>query len=493
MEREKLCIYNESCQKRLNRVLNASKEKYEITLDVTEADWVIFVACASTDNMFDVIDQELEEVFGAKKDSCKVIFTGCMLFAKESKRTFLNKYAIDYFVPVKNQVEDICEILNITPSETIFNQYQIFGRLEIGDGCLNKCSFCRIHYCNREFYSIPMEEVEKVANDLINHGIKILSFISLNTAQYGLDLYGRKMLHVLLKRVSKIPGIECITIESLSLSDMYDELIKEIIENNLIRSVSIDMQSGSDKILKLMNVGHDVQRIREVFKLLGKKIGFSRIISGFPGETEEDVMRTIKLLKELKVRRIDVSRYMDSVDTPSGKLEQLSEEEADQHYLLYKKAVKEIEEKLLKKLNGKYLIGYIYDFSVDFMTVYCPEYRYVGILMKEEYLSFNLNDRVLVKVVDGNFFFDRVLESVTVETEPKFNVSKNEFINYLMNHITITEDYAIKRYELNNKCRMLYESLGGKNLSRDEFKEQISWLPDGIVKTWMMIYENLHN
>lgn len=489
---EKLCILKTSCRRANNyKILNSCRDKYQIVRNLKEADWIIFPFCSCTDINIELAEQELQDILNCKKETCKLIVTGCITYVKEYKKDFLKKYNIDYIVPDQNQVEEICKILGVPPVNNSYNPYDIKGIVEIAEGCLNKCTFCRVHYSNRPLRSVSIEEIENEVRELVSQGIKYIELRALNSAQYGIDLYGKKMLHVLIQRLSKIEGIEGIEIGCFSLSDIYDEVIEEICKNDLILNVDIDIQSGSDRILKLMNVGHDVKNIKKYFSLLKEKITYTRFISGFPTETEEDVLQTIELLKELQIPDIEISNYCDSKDTPSGKMKQLSSETAKKHKAMYTSAVQEIQEKINFENNGKTYIGYVSRFSSSFLYVYCPKHDTVALRMKKEYFKYNLNDKIEVRLLDGKYSIVKLIEPSRIETiAPK--ESEDELVDIASNFIAITTEFGFDLTDLNNQLLEIFIAYGGKELSSEKFLKAISNTPEVLQKALIKFYNEVH-
>ena len=97
---EKLCILKTSCKAaNYYKILNACRDKYQIVRNYQEADWIIFPFCTYTDVNLKFHEQEMEDILNSKKETCKLIVTGCITYAKESKKEILKKYNIDYIVP----------------------------------------------------------------------------------------------------------------------------------------------------------------------------------------------------------------------------------------------------------------------------------------------------------------------------------------------------------------------------------------------------------
>lgn len=490
--KEKLCILKTSCRKaNYYKMLNSCRDTYQIIRNLEEADWIIVPFCSCTDINIELMEHELKDIINCKKETCKLIVTGCITYVTDSKKDFLKKYNIDYIVPEPNQVEDICKILGVNPVNNTYNPYDIKGIVEIAEGCLNKCTFCRIHYSNRPLLSVSMEEIQNEVEELVSKGIKYIELRALNSAQYGIDLYGEKMLHILIQRLSKISGIKGLEIGCFSLSDAYDEVIEEIRKNDLVLHVDIDIQSGSDRILKLMNVGHTVEDIRKIFSLLKGKITCTRLISGFPTETEEDVFQTIELLKELQIPLIDISDYRNSKDTPSGKMEQLSKETAKKHETMYNLAVQEIEEKMNIENNGKTYVGYVSRFSSSFLYVYCPKHYTVALSMKKEYYDYNLNDKVKLELLDGKYSIVELIEPSITETIPP-EESENPLLDIATNFIAITTEFGYDLGTLDNQLFEIFIAYGGKNLSSEEFLKAISNTSEVLQKALIKFYNHVH-
>lgn len=485
---KKLCIIARSCMSsNYYRVINACEGKYQIVRHLRDADWCIFPFCSCNDENITRMEEELKQCLRIKKENTKVILTGCIFFVKESKRRFLKKYNIDYLVPMDNQVEEICKILDVEPSKSVYNHYSnVVGEVKIAEGCLNKCSFCRIHYSNRELCSNTMQEIEDQVKDLVSRGVKFVRLTGLNTAQYGIDIYGSKALPFLLQQLSKIDGLEGIEVFDCSLYDLDDDIANAIICNDLILGVYIDIQSGSDKLLRKMNVGYTVEKIKKYISLLKGKIRYTRIISGFPGEDMESVIETTKLLRTLEIYNFVVCEYCNSKDTPSGKMKQLPEEVIQAHTLLYKKVQKIMMANKMLKEEGNIYVGYVNGLAYTFIKVYCPS---IGEIRIEGQYNLNLRDKVEVCVKNCGYSLVRIIESTSTKTEfPK--ESTNKLVDFLSNVKEITTDFTLPVAELSGMISSIFLKYGGNKLSREEFQKNISDLPEVLKEGLMIVYDH---
>lgn len=487
---KKICILNRSCMaSNYYRILNSCEGKYQVVRNLRDADWCIFPYCSCTDENIAIMEKELEQCLRHKKKECKVIVTGCIFFVKEEKRKFLEQYDIDYLIPMEHQVEEICEILGVKPSNSVYNHYKIYGEVKIAEGCLNKCTFCRIHYSNRALCSTPIEEIENQVKDLISRGIKFVRLTGLNTAQYGIDIYAKKALPFLLQKLSKIEGLEGIEVYDCSLSDIDDDIANELICNELVLAVYIDIQSGSDKILKSMNVGHDVKKIKKYIPLLKGKIRYTRIISGFPGETMDDVLETVNLLDTLEIYNFFVSEYCDSKDTPSGKMQQLSPMTMQKHNLLYNQMQQMMFAKKMLQENGNTYIGYISGFSLKFLKVYCPIIGEIKIDIEDHHWNLNLMDKVEVLLETGKYSLVRIIETSSIKTEfPK--ASTNQLVDLLSNVEEMTTDFTLPIAQLSSMTDAIFCKYGGPELSQEEFQKNILDLPKVLQDSLMVVYSH---
>lgn len=487
---KKICILNRSCMSsNYYRILNSCEGKYQVVRHLRDADWCIFPYCSCTDENIVIMEKELKQCLRHKKKECKVIVTGCIFFVKEEKRKFLEKYNIDYLIPMDHQVEEICELLGVTPSNSVYNHYKIYGEVKIAEGCLNKCAFCRIHYSNRKLCSTTIEEIENQVKDLVSRGIKFVRLVGLNTAQYGLDLYGKKALPLLLQRLSKIEGIEGIEVYDCSLSDIDNDIANEIIYNETVLAVYIDIQSGSDPVLKAMNVGHDVGKIKKYIPLMKSKIRYTRIISGFPGETMDDVLETITLLDSLGIYNFFVSEYCNSKDTPAGKMQQLSPMEIQAHTLMYNQMKQMMLAKKMLQEDGNKYIGYISGFSLKFLKVYCPAIGEIKVAIEEQHWKLNLMDKVEIFLKSGKYSLGRIIEASPIKTEFP-NKSTNQLVDLLSNLEEMTTDFTIPIAHLFSMTNAIFCEYGGPILSQEEFQKNISDLPKVLQDSLMVVYSH---
>ena len=195
--------------------------------------------------------------------------------------------------------------------------------LKIAEGCNKRCSYCIIPKLRGPYRSVPMEELIKEAGDLADKGVKELILVAQETTLYGVDLYGRKSLPELLCKLSAIDGIQWIRILYAYPEEVTDELIEVMSTNpKVCHYIDIPIQSGSDAILKKMGRATNTAHIREVIGKLRKAMPDvcirTTLISGFPGETQEDFEETYRFVNELEFDRLGVFTYSEEEGTAAS-------------------------------------------------------------------------------------------------------------------------------------------------------------------------------
>jgi ribosomal protein S12 methylthiotransferase len=171
-----------------------------------------------------------------------------------------------------------------------------------------------------------MESLVEEAKDMAKNGVKELILIAQDTSLYGTDIYGEKKLHILLEKLSKIEGLEWIRIHYMYPEGIYDELIKEIKNNEkVLNYFDIPLQHISNKVLKRMNRKTDKKSIEGLIKKIRKEIKNPVIrttfIVGFPGETEEDFLQLKNFVETFKLERVGVFPYSREENTPAYNLD----------------------------------------------------------------------------------------------------------------------------------------------------------------------------
>lgn len=207
-----------------------------------------------------------------------------------------------------------------------------YAFMKIAEGCDKHCTYCIIPSLRGPYRSVPMEQLIKEAEELSEGGVQELILVAQETTLYGVDLYGRKMLPELLKKLAKVSGIQWIRIQYCYPEEITDELIQVMKEEEKVCNyLDIPIQHASDRILKRMGRKTNQTELKERIAKLREQIPDialrTTLISGFPGETEEDHETLMSFVDEIEFERLGVFAYSAEEDTPAaGFLEQISDE-----------------------------------------------------------------------------------------------------------------------------------------------------------------------
>lgn len=201
-----------------------------------------------------------------------------------------------------------------------------YAFLKIAEGCDKRCTYCIIPYLRGKYRSVPMEQLIKEAEELADKGVKELILVAQETTLYGKDLYGKKMLPELLRRLASISGIQWIRLQYCYPEEITEELIETIKnEEKICHYLDIPIQHASDAILKRMGRRTSNGEIRGLIQKLREEIPDialrTTLISGFPGETDEDHEALMKFVDDMEFERLGVFAYSPEEDTPAYSFE----------------------------------------------------------------------------------------------------------------------------------------------------------------------------
>ena len=214
-----------------------------------------------------------------------------------------------------------------------------YAYLKIAEGCDKHCSYCIIPKVRGHYRSIPMEELILEAERLVSFGAKEIILVAQETTLYGMDLYGEKRLPELLKRLCAIAGVYWIRLLYCYPEEITDELIETIRTQDKVCSyLDIPIQHASDRVLKRMGRRTDRQELTDIITKLREQIPEiclrTTIITGFPGETQEEHESLLEFVDEMAFDRLGVFPYSPEEDTPAA----LFEDQVDEAVKLERQA-----------------------------------------------------------------------------------------------------------------------------------------------------------
>ena len=208
-----------------------------------------------------------------------------------------------------------------------------FAYLKIAEGCDKHCTYCIIPKVRGAYRSVPMEELTAQAQTLADGGVRELILVAQETTLYGVDIYGEKRLPMLLKRLAAIEGIRWIRLLYCYPEEITEELIETIAtEPKICHYLDLPIQHASDGVLWRMGRRTDQEKLRECIKKLRERIPDiclrTTLISGFPGETQEDHEELYRFVNEVEFDRLGVFPYSQEEDTAAaGMPDQIPEEQ----------------------------------------------------------------------------------------------------------------------------------------------------------------------
>lgn len=331
-----------------------SEKGYGFTDEEAEADVIIVNTCCFIgDAKEESVNTILQMAEWKKEGKLKaLIVTGCL--AERYRQEILEEIpevdavlgttAYDQIVNVmeealggKQLLE--CRDLNrlvLSDARRILTTGGHYAYLKIAEGCDKHCTYCIIPKLRGSYRSVPMERLLKEAQELADQGVKELILVAQETTRYGVDLYGEKSLHRLLKELCKIKGIRWIRVQYCYPEEIYRELIETIKEESKIcRYLDLPIQHASDPILKRMGRRTRSQDLREIIGTLRREIPDiclrTTLISGFPGETKEDHEELLAFVDEMEFDRLGVFAYSPEEGTKAADMEgQIPEEEKEE-------------------------------------------------------------------------------------------------------------------------------------------------------------------
>ena len=317
---------------------------HEIVDSEEEADAIVINTCCFIhDAKEESVNTILEMAEYKKSGTCKaLIVTGCM--AQRYKEEITQEIPEVDAVLGTTSYGDIVKALNEVQTGNVFQEFRDinelpedcghrvittgghFGYLKIAEGCDKHCTYCIIPSLRGKFRSVPEERLLKQAEYMASQGVKELILVAQETTVYGTDLYGQKTLHLLLKKLCQIKGIRWIRVLYCYPEEIYDELIQVMKEEpKICHYLDLPIQHASDKILRRMGRRTSKQQLIDIITKLRREIPDivlrTSLITGFPGETEEDHQELMEFVDEMEFDRLGVFTYSPEEGTPAETME----------------------------------------------------------------------------------------------------------------------------------------------------------------------------
>ena len=389
---EKIYLVSLGCDKNLvdSEIMLGllSKEGYAITNELSEADYAIVNSCCFIGDAKEESINTIIEIGELKKEGKLkgLIVTGCLAQRYQSMITdelpeadaVIGTTAYDNIVSAiaeiksKNGLADkslyIEDLERLAGGEEhrLVPAGEVSSYIKIAEGCNKRCTYCIIPYIRGNYRSIPMETIVKEAEELAKQGTKELLLVAQETTLYGVDIYGKKALPELVHELSKISGIEWIRLLYCYPEEITDEIIEAIKnEKKVCHYIDLPIQHSSDAILRRMARKTNQAELRERIAKLRKEIPDitlrTTLITGFPGETEEDFKELYNFVDEMEFDRLGVFTYSAEEGTPAAEMDGQVDEEVK---IARRNEIMELQQEIsAEKAEGR--IGKVYEVLVE--------------------------------------------------------------------------------------------------------------------------------
>ncbi len=320
-----------------------SREGFEFTDDEEEADIAVVNSCcfindAKEESIETIIDLGRRRISGQLK---ALIVTGCLAqrYPDDIHKDIPEVDAVVGTAGISTIADVIRSVLDndskdsICPfdakqlhsSDRIMTTGGLYEYLKIAEGCDRHCTYCIIPKIRGPYRSYPIEELVKEAENLVQNGVRELILVAQETTLYGTDLYGKKMLPELLRRLCRIEDLLWIRLMYCYPEEITDELIDVMREEpKVLHYLDMPVQSGSDAILKTMGRRVTRQEILDLVNRLRESIPDiclrTTLITGFPSEKSGDQEDTLNLVKNAKFDRLGCFKYSPEEGTPAAQM-----------------------------------------------------------------------------------------------------------------------------------------------------------------------------
>ena len=317
-------------------ITNILKENgYQIVDFDSKADIYIINTCTVTNTSDKKSEKMIKRARKQNKDAI-IIAMGChaqikgdnidadIIIGNKDKSKIIS--LIEEYQENKNKIKRIYNLDNVSFEDMYISSFNSHTRafVKIQDGCDAFCSYCIIPYARGPIRSKDPKTVIKEITSLVENGYKEIILTGIHTGKYGKDI--NYTFEQLLKEIIKIKNLYRIRISSIEINELTDPILNLIKDNQVIaKHLHIPLQSGSDKILKLMDRKYDLKfykdRIEKIRKMIKDISITTDLIVGFPNENEKDMEDTLKFLKEIKFTKIHTFPYSKREGTKAASME----------------------------------------------------------------------------------------------------------------------------------------------------------------------------
>ena len=389
------CAKNQvDCERMMYRVQEAG---HTVKADIVGSDVVIINTCGFIDSAkAEAIDFILQAATLKQEGLVgKILVTGCL--SQRYQLEILDEMPeVDGVLGTGSYTEVVAAIDKLLSGKTVFEFGSIdapeqetgrilttpehYAYLKVAEGCDNRCAYCIIPYLRGKFRSRQMDDVLYEARVLAANGVKEIIVVAQDTSRYGVDIAGgKRLLPELLRQLCAIEEFKWVRLHYLYPDEIDDELIDVIgTEPKIVKYLDIPIQHCNSKILSLMNRRGDGQYLRSLFAKLRERIpGLvlrTSVITGLPGEGEEEFAELCAFLREMKLERVGAFPFSPEDGTPAARMEFVDNEIAQQRAQFVETIQSAIMDSYNESIMGKTLDVLVDGYDEEFEQYYGRTY-----------------------------------------------------------------------------------------------------------------------
>ena len=418
-----------------------AEKGYTLTDDETQADVIVINTCCFIHDAKEESIETILEMAQYKEQNLKaLIVAGCL--SERYKDEILKEIPEIDAVLGTTSYDSIVEAVEAALAGKTYEHYESIdylpdhpevkrvvttgshmAYLKIAEGCDKKCTYCIIPKIRGRFRSVPMDELLQEAQRLASDGVKELVLVAQEVTLYGKDRTGKKELPALLRKLCRIAGIEWIRLLYCYPEEVTDELIDVMkTEEKICHYIDIPIQHSENRIIQRMGRRTSREDLLEVIGKLRQAMPDiairTTLISGFPGETEEDHQGLMEFVKECRFERLGVFTYSQEEDTVAAEFEdqvpeEMKERRRDEIMTLQQQISFEHTEEMVGKVIKVMIEGYLYEDDIYVGRSYMDAPKVDGCVFVNSPEELMTGDFVYVKITQGKEY--DVIGDVTYE------------------------------------------------------------------------------
>jgi MiaB-like tRNA modifying enzyme len=358
------CAANQSDSEMILGLLK--QQNHEIVNSFLKSDLNILNTCIVKSPTENRMKHRIKQL---KKTKIPLLVAGCM---SNTQKDTIEKLAPEASIIGPNSIHSVCDIvektfdrikvveINTTNQPKLclpkVRRNPVVDIVQISTGCLGNCYYCQTRFAKGKLFSYPDDLILKQIKSSLKKGVKEIWLTSQDTGCYGKDI--EKSLPKLLEKIEQIKEKFMVRLGMMNPNHVMvilDKLIESYESDKIFKFLHIPVQSGSDSILEAMNRRYSIEDFKEIVRTFRKRFSMitlsTDIIVGYPGESKQDFLQTINLIKEVEPDIVNISKYWPRPKTKASKMRQLSRKLISSRTYELTKVVKEIK----RKKNSKWL------------------------------------------------------------------------------------------------------------------------------------------